>query len=359
MKKATLKDIAKKFNVSVSTVSKALKDSDEISKATKEKIKEYAKEINYRPNLNALSLKNRRTRTIGILVPDMLNYFLAQVLKGIEKTALQHNYKVVICITNDSHNKEIEIIEMLSNGSVDGFIISIAEETELNKEFSHFTNALTFNLPIVMLDRVANGVNCDKVITNNREAGKLAVEKLAKSGCKHIAFASSISHLKVSQDLLKGYYDGINNLRRNINESQIVNVQEDHYSGYENMLLPLFKDSNIDGIVATNEGVALAAMKIALRIGKKIPDDFSAIGFTNGILARHSNPKLTTVSQHGEIMGTTAAEMLINRLENPNEDKEFKTKVVKTDIVERKSPSILLHALPEPKRAKNDAFRLK
>ena len=337
MKKVTLKDIAKKFNVSISTVSKALNDSEEISEATREKIKEYAKEINYRPNLNALSLKNRRTRTIGILVPDMLNYFLAQVLKGIEKTALKYNYKVVICITNDSHNKEIEIIEMLSNGSVDGFIISIAEETELNKEFTHFKNALAFNLPIVMLDRVANGVNCDKVITNNREAGKKAVERLAESGCKNIAFASAIPHLKVSQDLLKGYYDGINNLGRTINENQIINIREDHYSGYENMLLPLFEDNAIDGIVATNEGVALAAMKIAYKKGKTIPEDFSAIGFTNGILARHSNPKLTTVSQHGETMGTAATKMLIERLENPDEEKEFKTKVIKTDIVERNS----------------------
>ncbi len=337
MKKATLKDIAEKFNVSVSTVSKALNDSEEISEATREKIKEYAKEINYRRNLNALSLKNRRTRTIGILVPDMLNYFLAQVLKGIEKTALKHNYKVVICITNDSHNKEIEIIEMLSNGSVDGFIISIAEETELNKEFSHFNDALAFKLPIVMLDRVANGVNCDKVITNNREAGKQAVERLATSGCKNIAFASAISHLKVSQDLLKGYQDGIISLDRTINDNQIVNTREDHYSGYENILLPLFEDNKIDGIIATNEGVALAAMKIALKKGKRIPEDFSAIGFTNGILARHSNPKLTTVSQHGETMGTTAAKMLIERLENPDEEKEFKTKVIKTDIVERNS----------------------
>lgn len=337
MKKTTLKDIAKKFNVSISTVSKALNDSEEISKTTRDKIKEYAKEINYKPNLNALSLKNSRTRTIGILVPDMLSYFLAQVLKGIEKTAIEHKYKVVICITNNSYAKEVETIEMISNGSVDGFIISVAEETELNKEFTHFNNALAFNLPIVMLDRVANGVNCDKVITNNRKAGQQAVERLAKSGCQNIAFASSTSHLKVSQDLLKGYYDGINNLDRNINEKNIVNLVEEHYSGYENMLLPLFKDNVIDGLVATNEGVALAAMKIAHKKGMTIPDDFSAIGFTNGILARHSNPKLTTVSQHGEIMGATAAEMLISRLEKPNEVKIFTTKVIKTDIVERNS----------------------
>ncbi|MCO4820423.1 MAG: LacI family DNA-binding transcriptional regulator [Flavobacteriaceae bacterium] len=337
MKKVTLKDIAKKFNVSVSTVSKALKGSEEISKATRDKIKTYAEAINYRPNLNALSLKNRRTKTIGILVPDMLNYFLAQVLKGIEKTAIKHNYKVVICITNDSHNREIEIIEMLSNGSVDGFIISIAEETEISKEFNHFNNALAFNLPIVMFDRVANGVLCDKVITNNRKAGEQAVINLAESGCRKIGFASSNSHLKVSQDLLKGYYDGIHSLGQSIDEKLIIHKKVDHYSDYESMLEPLFEDDAIDGIIASNEGVALAAMKIAQQRGKLIPEDFSTIGFTNGILARHSNPKLTTVSQHGELMGAAAAEMLIERLEHPENKKEFKTKMIKTDIVERNS----------------------
>ena len=146
MKKTTLKDIAKQFNVSISTVSKALSDSEEISEATRKKIKEYAKKVNYRPNLNALSLKNKRTKTIGILVPDMLNYFLAQVLKGIEKTAIENAYKVVICITNDSHNKEKEIIEMLSNGSVDGFIISIGLLSSLDFGRNYFMIPLVLGI---------------------------------------------------------------------------------------------------------------------------------------------------------------------------------------------------------------------
>ncbi|MFK2818628.1 LacI family DNA-binding transcriptional regulator [Flavobacteriaceae sp. LMIT009] len=336
-KKATLKDIAEKFGVSISTISKALKDSEEISEATRQKIQAYAKEINYQPNLNALSLKNQRTRTIGILVPDMLSYFMAQVLKGIEKTAIKNKYKVIICITNDSHHKEVETLQMLSNGSVDGFILSLAEETEVNKEFQHFQNTLSFNLPIVMLDRVANGVQCDKVITNNVDAGFKAVKHLFDCGCKNIAFASSISHRKLSQDLYKGYIKAMNELGLGIDETLIVNTKEDHYSGYEKILAPLLEKDKIDGLVATNEAVALAAMKMGHRRGRKIPGDFAAVGFTNGILARHSFPKLTTVSQHGEIMGTTAAEMLIHRLENPLEEREFKTKVIKTDIVERNS----------------------
>ena len=341
MKKATLKDIAEKFEVSISTISKALRDSDEISEATRLKVKEYAKLINYRPNLNALSLKNRKTRTIGILIPDMLDYFLAQALKGIEKVALDEGYRVVICITNDSFAKEVETIEMLSNGSVDGFIVSISEETELKRDFSHLKDTISFNLPIVMLDRVADIVECDKVVTNNHEATKDAVKKLAKSGCKHIGFASSISHLSVSDDMLQGYLDGLKDVNFEVNADHIVNKREDHYSGFNEMLLPLFEDGKMDSIIATNEAVALEAMKIAQNKGLSVPKDFSVIGFSNGILARHSNPKLTTISQHGETMGSTAAKMLIDKLESQEEKKDVITKVINTDIIERNTTRLI------------------
>ena len=341
MKKATLKDIAEKFEVSISTISKALRDSDEISEATRLKVQEYAKLINYRPNLNALSLKNRRTRTIGILIPDMLDYFLAQALKGIEKVALEQGYRVVICITNNSLAKEVETIEMLSNGSVDGFIVSISEETELKRNFDHLNDTISFNLPIVMLDRVADIVKCDKVITNNHEAAEDAVLKLAKSGCKHIGFASSISHLSISDDMLQGYLDGLKDMNYKVNADHIVNKREDHYSGYNEMLMPLFKDGLMDGIIATNEAVALEAMKIAQNKGLNVPKDFSVIGFSNGILARHSNPKLTTISQHGETMGSTAAKILIDKLESQEDKKELITKVINTDIIERNTTRLV------------------
>ena len=138
MKKLTIKDIAKEFNVSISTVSKALNDSYEISESTKAKIQQYAKENNYKPNFNAISLKNRSTKTIGVIIPTMLNYFFAQVFKGIEKTANKKGYKVITCISNQSFTKETEIIEMLSNGSIDGFILSMAKETEQKKYLQSF-----------------------------------------------------------------------------------------------------------------------------------------------------------------------------------------------------------------------------
>ena len=336
MKKITLKDIAKAFNVSISTVSKALNDSDEISETTRLKIHEYAKLHNYKPNLNALSLKSRKTKTIGIVIPDMLNYFFAQVLKGIEKVALENDHKVIICISNESYKKEVETLEMLSNGSVDGFIISISEETETIKEFEHFNKAINFGLPIVMFDRVANSVKCDKVITDSYKAAAGAVKKLVNDGCRNIAFISSISHLRVSDEMLKGYKQGLINENIIIKNDLIINSQENHYSHYESLLKPLFKNK-VDGILATNEPLAIAAMKIAQKKGFNIPNDISVIGFSNGILARHSNPKLTTISQHGEIIGNTAAKILIDKLKSDELNKDFSIKVIKTDLVERNS----------------------
>ena len=336
MKKLTLKDIAKSFGVSISTVSKALNNSDEISEVTRLRIQKYAKMRNYKPNLNALSLKQSKTRTIGIIIPDMLDYFFAQVLKGIEKVALEHDYKVIICISNESYTKEIEIIEMLSYGSVDGFIVSISEETEIKKDFKHFETAIDFGLPVVMFDRVAENLDCDKVITNNSQAATDAVEKLVADGCKNIGFVSSTNHLKSSEDMLNGYLKGLEVKNLPTNKNLIVNTKEDHYSKYEDILTPLF-DNPIDAVIATSESLAVAAMKIAQKKEMKVPEEFSIIGFSNGILARHSNPKLTTISQHGETMGIEAVNMILDKLEKRTESNNYSTRVIKTDIVERKS----------------------
>jgi LacI family transcriptional regulator len=197
MKRLTIKDIAKEFNVSISTVSKALNDSYEISVSTKEKIQKYAKEKNYKPNFNALSLKNRQTKTIGIIIPNMLNYFFAQVFNGIEKVANDRGYKIISCISNESFKKEVETIEMLSNGSIDGFILSLAEETVSKGDYKHFQEVLDNDTPIVMFDRVADKLKCDKVVTDNFDSARSTVSYLVKSGHKNIAFISTMNNLDI------------------------------------------------------------------------------------------------------------------------------------------------------------------
>ncbi len=335
MKKLTIKDIAEKFGVSISTVSKALNDSHEISEATKEKINKYAKENNYKPNFNAINLKNRSTKTIGIIIPNMLNYFFAQVFKGIENVANKKGYKVITCISNDTYSKEVEIIEMLSNGSVDGFILSLAKETELLQNFNHIQNTIDDGIPVVMFDRTTEDVNCDKVIANDYNGSLEAVEFLAKKGHKNIAFISTLSSLNIGKQRFLGYKKGLENIGIEFNSDLVINIFEKDYKKYETILTPFFKNNKIDSVIALGESAAIAAMKAAKNLGHHIPNDISVIAFSNGILARHSSPKLSTITQHGEIMGETTAELLIEKLET--KQKEIATKVINTDLVIRNS----------------------
>jgi len=342
MKRLTIKDIAKEFNVSISTVSKALNDSYEISVSTKDKIQKYAKEKNYKPNFNALSLKNRQTKTIGIIIPNMLNYFFAQVFNGIEKVANDRGYKIISCISNESFKKEVETIEMLSNGSIDGFILSLAEETVSKGNFKHFQEVLDNDTPIVMFDRVADKLKCDKVVTDNFDSARGTVSYLVKSGHKNIAFISTMNNLDIGRRRQLGYLKGLEDYNIKAEKNLIINI-DDNYKNYENILTPIFKNNKIDSVIATDESSAIAAMKVAIKQGHKVPENFSVISFSNGILARHSSPRMTTVSQHGEIMGATAAEMLINRLEDKSKTKKkAETVIVKTDLVERNSTKNIL-----------------
>ncbi|UAM98442.1 LacI family transcriptional regulator [Polaribacter litorisediminis] len=335
MKKLTIKDIAKEFNVSISTVSKALNDSYEISETTKNKIQKYAKENNYKPNFNALSLKNRSTKTIGIIIPTMLKYFFAQVFKGIEKTALERGYKVITCISNESFDKEVEIIEMLSNGSIDGFLVSLAKETELKEDYKHLQDTIKNGTPIVMFDRVAQTLDCDKIITDDLNAVENTVEFLYKSGHKNIAFVSTMSDFHIGKQRFMGYKKGLENVGLPYNDDLVVNIFDRDYKQYETILIPFLEKNKIDSIITTGESAAVASMKAGIKTGRKIPQDLSVIAFSNGILARHSSPKMTTISQHGEQMGASAAKILIDKLENKNTD--TLTKVITTDLVIRDS----------------------
>ena len=203
------------------------------------------------------------------------------------------------------------------------------------RNFLHFQDAIDNGIPIVMFDRVAQNIECDKVITNDFEGTVTTVKHLYKTGHKNIAFISTISDLKVGERRYLGYIKGLEDLNIPLNKNIVVNIFEEDYKKYETILAPIFEKNPIDSVITTDESSAIAAMKVATKMGYNIPRDFSVISFSNGILARHSSPKMTTVSQHGEIMGATAARMLINKLER--KVKHIETKVIKTDLVVRES----------------------
>ena len=333
--KATLKQIAAELNVSVSTVSKALNGSPEISEPTKIKIKEYAKLRNYKPNVTGLNLKNRKTKTIGVIIPNILNPFFAKVFTGIEKTAEGKGYNVITCISNESLEKEIHTLEMLSNGTIDGFILSISEEAQKQQEFSHFKQIINEGTPVVMFDRVVNEVDCDKVIVDDFESAINAVQHLIDTGCKKIALLSSIDNLSVGKLRAKGYYEALANNRIKTDDSLIILTESPE--DFDDKLQVLFDKHNIDGVFALDEHASVAAMKAGLKKGYKIPEELSLIGFADGVWSKRLTPSLSTVSQHGPEIGEAAATLLIEQLESKEEDYQSKTIVIKTELRQRES----------------------
>lgn len=334
--KATLKQIAKELNVSVSTVSKALNDSPEISEQTKIRIKEYAKLKNYKPNVIGLNLKNRKTKTIGVIIPNILNSFFAKVFSGIEKVADEKGYNVIMCISNESLEKEAHTLEMLSNGTIDGFVLSISEEAQKLHDYSHFTSIINDGTPIVMFDRTTDEVECDKVIVDDFDSGHNATQHLIDLGCKNIALISSVDNLSVGKLRAEGYLKALKDNNIGINENIIIRT--DSEMDLIDKITDLYSNNLVDGVFALDENDSVAALKVGAKKGYKIPKDLKIIGFADGILAsRRLSPSLTTVSQHGIDIGEVAVKLLIDRLESNEEHKPYETVVIKTKLKERES----------------------
>ena len=331
--KATLKQIAKELGVSISTVSKALNGSPEISEPTKQRVQEYAKLKNYKPNVIGLNLKNRRTKTIGVIIPNILNSFFAKVFSGIEKVADENGYKVITCISNESLEKEKNALEILSNGTIDGFIVSIAEESQKFQRFEHFTTIINEGTPIVMFDRIADEVVCDKVIVDDYESAINATEHLIKTGCKKIDLLSSINDLIVGKLREKVFFKAMASNGLEVDKNLVVltnNMDE-----FDEKINDFFIKNKPDGVFALNEHASVTAMKLSIKNGYSIPKDLSLIGFADGLWSRRMTPSMSTVSQHGPEIGEVAAQLLIDKLENNHE--QFTTKIIKTELRQRDS----------------------
>ena len=334
--KLTLKQIARELEVSISTVSKALKDSPEIGEDTKQKIKAFAKLYNYKPNNIALSLKNRKTRTIGIVIPEIVHYFFTTVISGVEQVANEKGYNVIVCLSNNSFDREVLNLEMLANGSTDGFIISMAKETMQKEDYHHLIEVANQGMPLVLFDRVSDQINCDKVIIDDVLGAKKAVQHLIDIGNKKIGLISTVDYISVGKLRTQGYLQALEENGISVDENLILKIEDMERS--EEEIRKFFKQKEVDALFAVNEHFAVSAIRVLKENGLEVPADVSVIGFTDGELSKRFIPSLTTVSQHGEQMGAEAARLLIDRLENEPEDEEsYKTSIVETHLIKRES----------------------
>ncbi len=332
--KITIKTIAKELGVSTSTVSKALKDSHEISVETKEKIKAFADYYQYKPNNLALQLRNQRTNVIGVMLPKIVHHFFSTVIKGIEEGAREKGYRIMVCFSNESYEHEVENLKVLSNGSVDGLIVSISNETLENKSFNHFHDLINEDIPLVMFDRVQDEILCDKVIVDDIGAGYKATKHLIQTGCQNIAILTTPKHVIVGEHRKQGYEKALKENGLKVNYKLIKELDES--KDIDAQIASVFEES-IDAVFAVNEIYAAKAIKIAKEKGIKIPEELSVVGFTDGLISEYSSPSITAIVQHGNIMGKQAVEMLIERIENENQKLPPRVKVISSNLHLRES----------------------
>ena len=333
--KITLKTIAKEFEVSISTVSKALKNSNEIGEELREKIKAFADYYNYKPNSLALQLRNQKTSVIGVVIPEIVHHFFSTVIDGIEEHANKRGYNVMVCLSNESYQKEVTNLSLLTNGSVDGLIVSIARETQKKESYDHFIALTKEDFPLVLFDRVSDSIICDQVIIDDIGGAYKAAQHLIELGRKKIALLTTEDFVTVGALRKVGFRKAMQDAGLEVNEDLVfkINDSEDLYAQIEKV----FEQDEIpDAILAVNEIYAAIAMKMAQEHGYVLPDDLAVIGFTSGLISEFTTPSLSSVVQHGFLMGQQAAELLINRIEHKAPE-EYQKEVISPTLKVRES----------------------
>lgn len=323
----TLKELAKLLNISVSTVSKALNDSHEISATTKRRVNELAEKLNYKPNRIAQQLKSNTTKTIGVILPTVTNPFFAEVLHGIETNATKNKYDIIVCLSDESLTKEQRSLELLSNGSVDGFIIAVARESQVLEQTAHINTVINNKIPVLMFDRVVNEITCDKVVVDDFQSVFEATEYLIKiEQRKHILLVSNIEELSVGKLRIKGYQKSIEdaNLKSNVLKLSKVDDVEKHIYNY------LQDNPETDAIVSIDHITGIIAINMAKKTGKNIPKDISVIGFGYEHTQLLSSPKISIVHQKAYEIGEMSVKLLIDNLKS--EDHKVKTIVVPSEL---------------------------
>ncbi len=329
----SINDIARALGISPSTVSRALKDHPDISTETKRVVKEYAEQVNYRPNALALSLKRQRSNTLGLVIPEIVHHFFSSVISGIEELAYAKGYRLIICQSNEDYQREVINTQVLLDNRVDGIFISMSKTT---KDHGHFKDLIDSGIPLVFFDRVSEEVETDRVVTADFDGALIATSHILERGCKKILHLASPQHLLIGRLRLEGYQKALTNYGITQNPAYILQCDtRKEVFELKDQILRLAPE--IDGIFAVNDFTAIAAMQLLQENGYKIPDNIAVTGFGNDPIASIASPPLTTVEQRGFEMGRQAVEILIRRIENPSTFIDFQTRVIPVSIEKRAS----------------------
>jgi len=337
---ATIKDIAKALGLSTSTVSRALRDSYEISPETKKLVLEYAEKINYQPNPIALSLKERRSRSIGVLVCEIANPFFSQVINGIESVAYQHGYNVIIAQSRESYDREILNLQYLTSRSIDGLIISVSTET---RDFSLLKELNQKGLPIVFFDRIVDEIETHKVIADNFKGAYDATKHLVECGYRRIASISNPESLSITRERLAGYKAALQDNNVQVDESLIKFCQHGGMLPEETtaVMKELLDGGNIpDAIFTTADKLTTGCLRFLKERSIRVPGEMGLMGFSNTDLTELLDPPLSIIRQPAFEMGKVSADLLLKVVESKRLVTEFETRALHTEIIVRGSTSV-------------------
>ena len=331
MKHITIKDIARELNISVSTVSRALQNHPDISERTKDLVRDCARQLNYKPNIMASNLRTSKNTTIGVVIPELNHHFFSSILDGIEQTANEAGYNILICQTGEDVQKEIRSVQTLIGSRVAGMLVGVSKQTA---QLHHLQEVLDNSIPLVLYDRPCPSLPCDQVVSDDYMGAFNAVEYLIQTGKRKVMFMSSSFQLEVSRRRYQGWRDALMRYHIPIHDNMIVEC--DTRSGAI-IATPriLQSEDRPEAIFCVNDDCAAGVLHAAQIMGVKVPDELSICGFSNAPICRATVPMLTTVQQHGVAIGKRATMGLLKRL--AGEDRIPQTEMVPTDLIVRET----------------------
>ena len=337
MKEVTLKQIAENLGISVTTVSKALKNYPDVSKKTKALVKEEAKKLHYKPNVFAVNLRTKESKTVGLIIPEVVHHFFSSVINGIIEEAERKGYLVIILQSNESYQQKKKQVDLLISKRVDGIMISLANDTV---DISHLLEIKEHEIPLVMFDKISKLVPCSKIIINDRQAAYDATKFLIDSGCKKIAHFRGALLPQNSIDRFLGYKKALEDHGLTYDSSLIYMCERVDYEDGRRAALQLMKDNKeVDGIFAVTDMAAVGAMTVFKEHGIKVPEDISVMGFSNWFLSQAITPSLSTIDQPGYEMGRKTFKLLRKEMKAKKAGLAFEpqTKILETSVIKRDS----------------------
>lgn len=339
MAPVTLKDLAKKLGVSITTVSKALKDYSDISKETKQQVRQLAAELNYQPNIHAVNLRVQRSLTLGVIVPKVEHYFFAKVLDGIITEAQKNGYLTITLFSNDDLQEEEKQVNLLINKRVDGVLMILSHQSQLHEQ-DHIFNILAHDIPLVLLDRTSSAIPCSKVIIDDQKVGYKAVRHLIEGGSKNILYIGGSNWQLNYRKRYNGYIQALSQyafaeqdrLVKFCNKNCIEEAEEIAYKTIK-------ENEDIDAVFASTDFIAFGAIKAIDRLGKKIPEDIQVIGVSNWFMNEHISNGISTVKQPSHKMGEEGVKIILEEITKKENSQEVSPKILMlpTELVLRGS----------------------